>query len=500
MQPVASWELVTDGLENMKCGAVQTVGRVVGAACASAEERYKGQLNSEAHHRLDITKLFTKRTKIRSDMSSQELDRLLMGMDLNDQHIHLFREKAVDMDTFLILTEEDLIEIGIEDPDVREHILNGINNLNFKKATKQNKKFGVLDATKIMLSSTNHLDTLYNLLKYVQLRLRDQPVINQFLYDQYSASEGAEEMTKLLLQRVERLHDELQGLQDDINQFNTQYNNSCYHPYGKECEYGSSTLHIYTGVRQAILTFKLDCPGEALPKSYTEIVQQWPLGHEILENRAVKVEARNRIHTSVVQNLLELGPEIAMPVPSSQANTTSRGGRSFAIPTRLSYPQKSLDDARESPRKHLGVAQKRQENLYDQTNRHTYIKWVTNCGSISQLPNWTAGTSPEATGSPPVNKVRKKGVGTTHVPQNYHFRIKLGLEESLAEDDVIFGTEDYAISNRAPLVIEECKYLQTVSHDVVAIPGPNTDTSPSLSTTVANIASVFRSLAWHSLT
>ncbi|CAG2053626.1 unnamed protein product [Timema podura] len=80
------------------------------------------------------------------------------------------------------------------------------------------QKDKVLDATKIMLSSTNHLDTLYNLLTYVQLRLRDQPVINQFLYDQYSASEGAEEMTKLLLQRVERLHDELQGLQDDINQ------------------------------------------------------------------------------------------------------------------------------------------------------------------------------------------------------------------------------------------------------------------------------------------
>nr|CAD7199974.1 unnamed protein product [Timema douglasi] len=35
-------ESVTDGLENMVCGAAQAVGRVVGAACASAEERYKG--------------------------------------------------------------------------------------------------------------------------------------------------------------------------------------------------------------------------------------------------------------------------------------------------------------------------------------------------------------------------------------------------------------------------------------------------------------------------
>nr|CAD7443974.1 unnamed protein product [Timema bartmani] len=35
-------ELVTDGFENMDCGAVQAVERVGGAACASAEERDKG--------------------------------------------------------------------------------------------------------------------------------------------------------------------------------------------------------------------------------------------------------------------------------------------------------------------------------------------------------------------------------------------------------------------------------------------------------------------------
>nr|CAD7404796.1 unnamed protein product [Timema poppensis] len=33
--------LVTDGLENMKCGALQTVKRMVGTACTIAEERYK---------------------------------------------------------------------------------------------------------------------------------------------------------------------------------------------------------------------------------------------------------------------------------------------------------------------------------------------------------------------------------------------------------------------------------------------------------------------------
>nr|CAD7201088.1 unnamed protein product [Timema douglasi] len=46
-----SGEIITDGSENMNCGAVQAVERVVGAACASAEERYKDRLNSEAQQR-----------------------------------------------------------------------------------------------------------------------------------------------------------------------------------------------------------------------------------------------------------------------------------------------------------------------------------------------------------------------------------------------------------------------------------------------------------------
>nr|CAD7602512.1 unnamed protein product [Timema genevievae] len=45
-----SGEIITDGSENMDYGAVQAVERVGVAACTSAEERYKGRLNSEAQH------------------------------------------------------------------------------------------------------------------------------------------------------------------------------------------------------------------------------------------------------------------------------------------------------------------------------------------------------------------------------------------------------------------------------------------------------------------
>nr|CAD7427363.1 unnamed protein product [Timema monikensis] len=46
-----SGEIITDGSENMNCEAGQAVERVVDAACASAEERYKGRPNSEAQQR-----------------------------------------------------------------------------------------------------------------------------------------------------------------------------------------------------------------------------------------------------------------------------------------------------------------------------------------------------------------------------------------------------------------------------------------------------------------
>nr|CAD7264758.1 unnamed protein product [Timema shepardi] len=52
-----SGELVTDGPENMDCGVAQAVERVVGTARASAEERYKGRLNSEPQQCIDFFSL-----------------------------------------------------------------------------------------------------------------------------------------------------------------------------------------------------------------------------------------------------------------------------------------------------------------------------------------------------------------------------------------------------------------------------------------------------------
>nr|CAD7433746.1 unnamed protein product [Timema monikensis] len=56
-----SVELIMDGSENMDCGAVLAVGRVVDAACESAEERYKGRLNSEAQHVVTLKSTFDTR-------------------------------------------------------------------------------------------------------------------------------------------------------------------------------------------------------------------------------------------------------------------------------------------------------------------------------------------------------------------------------------------------------------------------------------------------------
>nr|CAD7196188.1 unnamed protein product [Timema douglasi] len=51
---IVSRTLVTNGLEDMKCGAVQAVKRVVGEAWSSVEERFKGQLNSEVQQDHDV--------------------------------------------------------------------------------------------------------------------------------------------------------------------------------------------------------------------------------------------------------------------------------------------------------------------------------------------------------------------------------------------------------------------------------------------------------------
>ncbi|CAG2057376.1 unnamed protein product [Timema podura] len=49
-----SGKIVANGSENMDCGAVQAVERVGDVGCASAEERYKGRLNSDAQQGKNI--------------------------------------------------------------------------------------------------------------------------------------------------------------------------------------------------------------------------------------------------------------------------------------------------------------------------------------------------------------------------------------------------------------------------------------------------------------
>nr|CAD7444755.1 unnamed protein product [Timema bartmani] len=65
-----SGEIVTDGSENMDCGAVQAVERVGGTACASAEERYKGRLNKHLGSKLNVTGLFPADSKVKSLLSA----------------------------------------------------------------------------------------------------------------------------------------------------------------------------------------------------------------------------------------------------------------------------------------------------------------------------------------------------------------------------------------------------------------------------------------------
>nr|CAD7393263.1 unnamed protein product [Timema cristinae] len=96
---VSRGESATDGLENMDCGAVQAVGRVVGAAGASAAERYKGRLNSEAQHsdRDVVVKIFDERLikKTEYDADNRGLVLLLKGVSLRHLHSPLQAEECL---------------------------------------------------------------------------------------------------------------------------------------------------------------------------------------------------------------------------------------------------------------------------------------------------------------------------------------------------------------------------------------------------------------------
>nr|CAD7429120.1 unnamed protein product [Timema monikensis] len=74
-----SGELITDGLEDMDCGVVQAVEGVGGVACASAEERYQGRLNSDAQQYTHVPLTMVNRREIPQACLSNKLSKLTLA-------------------------------------------------------------------------------------------------------------------------------------------------------------------------------------------------------------------------------------------------------------------------------------------------------------------------------------------------------------------------------------------------------------------------------------
>nr|CAD7437675.1 unnamed protein product [Timema bartmani] len=110
-----SGEIVTDGIENMDCGVVQAVERVGGVANTSAEERYKGRLNSEAQQTvvlesvekqdddallkclIDLSETTPKFLRMQLDAILELCMKIVSNEDMPDSWRHLALEVIVTM-------------------------------------------------------------------------------------------------------------------------------------------------------------------------------------------------------------------------------------------------------------------------------------------------------------------------------------------------------------------------------------------------------------------
>ncbi|KDR22878.1 uncharacterized protein LOC110841444 [Zootermopsis nevadensis] len=122
---------------------------------------------------------------------------LLSGLNLDEEEIQRFKQENIGLETFVLLSEYDLIEIGIKDRAKREAIMKVVCNLR-SGGTKQKQdvtRLGPLswkDGLTIVANSSQHLELLYGVVKYVRSQQRTHgrrsPVVVGFLDKKWSCS------------------------------------------------------------------------------------------------------------------------------------------------------------------------------------------------------------------------------------------------------------------------------------------------------------------------
>jgi hypothetical protein len=70
---------------------------------------------------------------------------LFSGLGLNEEEMRCFEQENIDLETFMLLSEYDLIEIGIRDRAKREAIMKIVRNFRLQGTSReQDSKLGPL--------------------------------------------------------------------------------------------------------------------------------------------------------------------------------------------------------------------------------------------------------------------------------------------------------------------------------------------------------------------
>ncbi|KAJ9598377.1 hypothetical protein L9F63_010951, partial [Diploptera punctata] len=123
---------------------------------------------------------------------------LLSGLELKDEEIQLFINENIGVETFISLSDDDLIQMGIEDCEKRKSIMKFVVNLRRQGAKKQEeiKRLEPLswkEASTVLADNSQHMKLLHGVMSYLrsqEIKHKKQYQIDGFLDKDWTCSKA----------------------------------------------------------------------------------------------------------------------------------------------------------------------------------------------------------------------------------------------------------------------------------------------------------------------
>ncbi|KAL0842021.1 hypothetical protein ABMA28_014237 [Loxostege sticticalis] len=173
-----------------------------------------------------ITKLSTV-SKIDPTEFDVTISALLLGLGA-EKYVEIFRKNNIGQCTLTELTEEDLIKLGIDDPEIRIKLLEEVKNLPLYEETAEqlsqvNVNLGPIEIVEILEESSQHLYRIYLSVLANTLAVKKTKRISDCLvYKDKYASDIAiatlSEITNLLNSMDISIHTQLKTITRDSGQ------------------------------------------------------------------------------------------------------------------------------------------------------------------------------------------------------------------------------------------------------------------------------------------